>query len=148
MVDIYYIMLRMQKLIKFWSPAIIWAFIIFIFSSFQVGSSSEFYWKDFIIKKTAHIVEYGILATLFYRAMVNSDVKKKKAMWCSILIALFYGLTDEFHQSFTPGREPRLRDVLIDTTGAIIFIYGILENIKKMPQIIQNMYNKYQITNI
>jgi len=55
-----------------------------------------------------------------FRKMLHedSDIEKKKAIWLSILIAFLYGLTDEFHQSFTPGREPRIRDVAFDTIGA------------------------------
>lgn len=106
-----------MKLLKYWLPPILWGLIIFSFSSLQVGSSNEIYWKDFLIKKTAHVVEYAILAVLLYRAMINSEVNKKKAFFISIIIAGLYGLTDEFHQSFTPGREPKIRDVFIDTIG-------------------------------
>ncbi len=113
----------------------------------QVGSASEFYWKDFVFKKTAHIFEYGILATLMYRGLTGSKVEKKKAMYFAVLTAFMYGLTDEFHQSFTPGRGPKFTDVLIDTTGATIFVFGIIKNIKKMPQTLQNIYTKYQINN-
>lgn len=136
---------RMVKIVKFWLPPFLWAIIIFTFSSMQVGSSSEFYWKDFLVKKTAHIIEYGIFATLIYRALVNSGVHKRKAMWYSVAIAMFYGITDEIHQSFTPGRGPAVRDVLIDTLGAGLFIFGILVNIKKMPVFLQDLYSKYQI---
>lgn len=138
---------KFKRILKYWFPPFVWALIIFTFSSFQVGSSSEFYWKDFVVKKTAHVIEYGIFATLIYRALINSKIENKKAMWYAVLIALFYGMTDEFHQSFTPGRGPKFTDVLIDTTGATIFIYGIVENIKKMPQALQNIYTKYQINN-
>lgn len=111
----------------------------------QVGSASEFYWKDFLVKKTAHIFEYGILATLIYRGLINSKVEKKKAMYFAVLTAFLYGLTDEFHQSFTPGRGSKFTDVLIDTTGATIFVFGIIGNIKKIPTTIQNIYLKYRI---
>lgn len=135
------------KVFNYWLPPIIWGTIIFSFSSLHTISTTDFYLGDFLIKKTAHIMEYGIFATLLYRALVNSNIKKENAMWISILIAFSYGMTDEFHQSFTPGRTPTVRDVLIDTAGASIFIYGIIGNIKKMPKIIQNLYNRYQISN-
>src|SRR3989339_466212 len=109
-----------MKLLKYWLPPILWGLIIFSFSSLQVGSSNEIYWKDFVIKKTAHVVEYAILAVLLYRAMIGSDVEKKKAIIFSMLIVSLYGFTDEFHQSFTPGREPRIRDVIIDTIGGAL----------------------------
>ena len=150
MVDIYYIikcMQKIKKLLNFWLPPILWALLIFNFSSFPTVKTSEFFLGDFLLKKTAHIVEYGVLATLLYRAMINSGIEKKKAMWIAVVTAVLYGITDEIHQSFTPGRGPAVRDVIIDTIGASIFIFGILKNIKKMPLIIQNMYNRYQISN-
>lgn len=134
-----------MKVLKFWLPPILWGLVIFSFSSYPVGVATEIYWKDFIIKKTAHVIEYGILATLLYRAMVNSDVEKRKAMWISILISFLYGITDEFHQSFTPGREPNTRDVFIDTIGASIFMYGIIGNINKMPEKIKLIAKKFDI---
>ncbi|MDO8340585.1 MAG: VanZ family protein [Candidatus Woesebacteria bacterium] len=134
-----------MKILKFWLPPILWGLVIFSFSSFKVGTATEIYWKDFVIKKTAHIIEYGILATLLYRAMVNSDIEKKKAMWLSILIAFLYGLTDEFHQSFTPGRQPHLRDVIVDTIGASIFMFGVVGNISKMPEKFQNFAKRFDL---
>lgn len=109
--------------LSLWTPPVIWAGLIFLFSSLTVTPTSEFYWKDFIIKKTAHIVEYGVFATLLYRALRGSGVEKLNAALISILIAVVYGATDEFHQSFTPGREPRVRDVVFDTIGAVAGIY-------------------------
>ena len=123
-----------MKILKFWLPPILWGLVIFSFSSFKVGTATEIYWKDFIIKKTAHVIEYGILATLLYRAMVNSDIEKKKAIWLSILIAFLYGLTDEFHQSFTPGREPHLRDVIIDTIGGALGVLTFCKVLEKYPK--------------
>lgn len=111
---------KLQKLVNYWIPPILWALVIFSFSSMQVTGTVDVYWKDFILKKSAHIIEYGILAILLYRAFVNSNIPKQKALFLSILIAGLYGVSDEFHQSFTPGREPRLRDVVIDTIGATI----------------------------
>lgn len=140
-------MQKVKTLLNLWAPVLFWMALIFTFSSIQVGSASEFYWKDFIVKKTAHIIEYGVLATLVYRALINSSVAKNKSMWMSVLIAFLYGLTDEFHQSFTPGRGPKFTDVLIDTFGATLFIYGIVNNVKKMPKVIKDQLNKISINN-
>jgi VanZ family protein len=56
-------------------------------------------------------------------------------MLYSVALAFLYGATDEFHQSFTPGRGPKFTDVLIDTFGATIFLYGIVTNIKRIPRL-------------
>src|SRR3989338_6887274 len=110
--DIYYIikcMQKIKKILKFWFPPVLWAGLIFTFSSFPTGTTTDFYLGDFLIKKTAHIVEYGIFATLIFRGLINSNVKKEKAMWFAVILAFLYGITDEYHQSFTPGRGPAVR---------------------------------------
>jgi len=135
--------MKIQTLFKRWLPPLVWALVIFLFSSFPTGTTTNFYLGDFIVKKSAHIIEYGILATLLYRALINSGVDKKKAMWLAVLIAFFYGITDEVHQSYTPGRGPKFTDVLIDAFGASLFIFGIIVNMKKMPLFLQKVYSKY-----
>lgn len=109
--------------IKYWAPPIFWAIVIFLFSSLSVTPATEIYWQDFILKKTAHVIEYGIFAVLLYRALRSEGVEKMSAGLISILIAVLYGASDEFHQGFTPGREPRVRDVAFDTIGAIAGVY-------------------------
>lgn len=108
----------LKKVFNYWFPPLIWTLVIFTFSSFSTPSTSVIYWQDFIVKKTAHMLEYGIFALLLYRALRAYEMDKTKAVILSILFAGIYGLTDEFHQSFTPGREPRIRDVAFDTIGA------------------------------
>lgn len=105
--------------ISSWAPPLLWAIVIFLFSSLSVQPAARVYWQDFLIKKTAHVIEYGILAVLLYRALRREGIAKPKAGVVAILISIFYGVSDEFHQGFTPGREPRARDVAFDTIGAI-----------------------------
>ena len=129
--------------ISLWLPVFLWSGVIFLFSSFPTTTTTTFYLGDFLLKKSAHVIEYGIFATLVYRALINSNVSKSKSMWLSVLIAFLYGLTDEFHQSFTPGRGPKFTDVLIDTFGATLFIYGIVNRLNKMPSIIAVFLKKW-----
>lgn len=123
----------MKKFVKFWLPVGVWVLTIFIFSSIPTKPVSEVYWKDFFVKKLAHIVEYGILSTLIYRALINFGMDKKRSAIYSVLSAIFYGITDEFHQSFTPGREPKARDIIFDTIGASSAIYLIWNLLPKAP---------------
>jgi len=128
-VVIYYIMQNTRmfkdknKTIKFlslWLPAMVWATVIFLFSNFPSIKTTDFFLSDFIFKKTAHLLEYGILSILVFRALEGSYINIKKAMIVSILISFLYAVSDEFHQSFIPGREPTIRDIIIDTIGATI----------------------------
>ena len=123
-----------KRILKLWYPPLSWALIIFILSSFPTVETTEIYWQDFVLKKTAHIIEYGIFATLFYRALINSGIERKKAGLWAIFISLLYGITDEYHQSFVPGREPRIRDLVFDTIGAYLAIYIIWRYLPKAPK--------------
>lgn len=135
-----------SHILRFFLPVILWAGVIFAFSSQPTGGASQIEWQDFIIKKSAHIFVYFVLSVLLYRSMINSGVQKKKAMYTAILLCMFYGVTDEFHQSFTPGREPTLRDVIIDTIGASLAIYYIWKLLPKAPPRLRNLAKNYQLS--
>ena len=133
-------------ILRFWLPFIFWLGVIFAFSSNPTTRASEIHWQDFIIKKTAHIVEYFIFSLLLYRALLNSGVRSKRIFAFIVFTAFLYGMSDEFHQSFTPGRDPQPRDVMFDVTGALLFVYFLkkivpnnkkLTNLSKMIQLMK-----------
>ena len=134
------------KIIRFWLPVIFWAALIFTFSSEALPVTSKFYWKDFVVKKTAHLIEYSVFAMLLFRAFINSGVGRKKAAIYTIIIAIIYGVTDEFHQSFTPGREPRLRDLGFDTIGAGLATYYLWKLLPKAPKKLRTWAEKLQLS--
>ena len=105
---------------KYWWPTVVWAAVIFGFSSKPTLITSHIYWQDFVVKKIAHLFVYAVLAVLLYRSLKHTTkLNKTYLLLFTITITTLYALSDEFHQSFTPGREPRLRDVAIDVVGAI-----------------------------
>ena len=128
-----------------WTPVLIWAIVIFSFSASPTNSVSEIHWQDFIVKKTAHIVEYGIFAFLLYRSFRLSHLEKKKALLYSFLISVTYGITDEFHQTFTPGRESRIRDVAFDTLGSALSLYFIYRILPKSSGKIKLLAKSFKI---
>lgn len=77
---------------------------------------------------------FGILAAFYYRALIGDGMDKKKAVFTAIIMSAVYGATDELHQTFTQGREARIRDVLIDASGALVFGYSIYYLLPKMPK--------------
>lgn len=95
--------------------------MIFGFSALPINHEAQFSWTDFIIKKTAHVAEYAILYWLVWRAWSNQGKKAtvKVFLW-SFIFSLFYALSDEWHQTLTPGREGTLRDVGFDTLGIFL----------------------------
>ena len=107
----------MAKL-KYWLPSFIWMGLIFFLSSRPSITTSAVDWQDFVIKKTAHFIEYFILsALLFYSLRHSTGWSTAKIALVSFFASVFYAATDEFHQSFIPGRTPRVRDILIDALG-------------------------------
>ncbi len=124
----------LAKLLRFWLPPVIWGILIFSVSSTSVPQVSTVYTVDFTLHKLAHVFEYSMLGILIYRALIQENISRREAVVYSIIIAAFYGFTDEFHQSFTPHRTTRLRDVIIDTIGAsggILIVWKLLPKAPK-----------------
>ena len=114
-----------SKRIQYWLPTFLWAILIFSFSSQSTLSTSKVYWQDFVIKKSAHLFVYAVLAVLLYRSLRHTTgLNRFYLLLFTITIITLYAITDEFHQSFTPGRGPHLRDIIIDVIGAGIGLYG------------------------
>ena len=73
------------------------------------------------VRKLAHSSVYFVLCTLILLELsFNYDLSIKKRCIIAILFCFLYSLTDEFHQTFVPGRSGELKDCLIDTLGASI----------------------------
>jgi VanZ family protein len=96
-----------------WLPVLVWAGVIFAFSSIPSLNSGLGTW-DYVLRKGAHMTEYAILAGLLIRATGSFA-------W-AFGIAVAYAATDEFHQTFVRGRHGSPIDVGIDAVGALIGI--------------------------
>lgn len=73
---------------------------------------------SYLVRKAGHFTEYLILAILFLRYRKEREPSEKSA-FCALLFVFLYAASDEFHQSFIPGRGPAFSDVLIDTAGGL-----------------------------
>ena len=65
-----------------------------------------------------HFGAYGILAALAFWALTPYLRSTRTRALTTMLVVLAYGISDEFHQSFVPGRSPDLKDILVDMMGA------------------------------
>jgi len=83
---------------------------------------------DYPVRKCAHGAEYALLALLLLFLFASFEAKGYKQYMLALGIAVFYAMTDEFHQLFVPGRSGNIIDVLIDSFGAgvgcLIFSLG------------------------
>ena len=67
-----------------------------------------------------------MLALLIFRALKNTyNLTQKKVNLLSVFFASLYGVTDEYHQSYTSGREPTARDAIFDFVGAFLAVFII-----------------------
>jgi hypothetical protein len=107
-----------------WLPALIWMAVIFI-SSGQTGDDMGVllpFFQNLFPAMTdfnwGHFIAYFILAWTFYFALGAYGTLRSKAL--VVFLCFLYGITDEYHQSFVPGRYPDLLDLRNDTIGAAL----------------------------
>ena len=128
------------KFVKEWLPVLLWAIVIFLFSTehFAAPQSSRIlgpllHWLfpditaervssiQFVIRKFAHWFEYFVLAVLLYRALYAESGGRSSVRPAAMTMAfaLVWAITDEFHQSLVPSRTASPVDVMIDGFGAL-----------------------------
>jgi len=79
--------------------------------------------------KIFHFIVYAALSSAIFGSIIKSKNNHNKALFISIFLAVLYGLSDEFHQSFVPGRECSLLDLLADFLGAA---FGAAKSLKSL----------------
>lgn len=82
----------------------------------------------FLVRKCAHLSEYAVLAMLVWRARrrhlrITTHSWPWPAAAEALWFAVLYAATDELHQTFVPSREGCLRDVCIDSSGAVAGLF-------------------------
>lgn len=98
---------------KRWLPVVAYAALIFYLSS-KTGHQLPRWWF-MRYDKVLHACEYGGLGFLLTNAL------GARRWWLAALVALLFGVTDEFHQTFVPGRQGNdLGDLTADAVGATL----------------------------
>lgn len=132
----------MQRFLKNWLPVLVWLGVIFLGSTDLMSAehTSRFIvpflrWLKpdispeslasihFIVRKGTHLSEYAVLTLLVLRAAVSmTNLKRSTPILClSVWVACaLAAATDEFHQTFVPSRGGSVRDLIIDSAGAIL----------------------------
>ncbi len=95
-----------------------------LYSDFEIFSaerqSNITYTITFLVRKTAHFLEYFILGIL---SVITAFTYKKNKLFFKIfgavMFSILYAVSDEVHQYFVPGRACRLLDICIDSAGSI-----------------------------
>lgn len=110
--------------------AVAYAALIFILSaSPSISPPPGFVLED----KIYHFIEYGIFSFLLFLAFFTSgkEFLKKHVFLLSVLIGTAYGLSDEIHQKFVPGRSSEFLDFVADSLGIVLVQIGIWFYLKK-----------------
>jgi VanZ family protein len=102
-----------SRLLTVWLPVVVWAAVIFTFSSIPSLSTGFGIW-DTILRKGAHVTEYAVLGGLLYRAL------GREALALALAAGIAYAATDELHQHFVRGRHASPVDVAIDAVGVAL----------------------------
>ena len=94
-----------------------YAYLIFVASSEDTSSITIPPYVD----KLIHFVEFGILCLALCWSLSSAQVGSKEIYKIILAIGItsLYGISDEFHQSFTPHRSADVFDWLADTVGAV-----------------------------
>jgi VanZ family protein len=98
-----------------WALAALYCLAIFLLSSRtpQRLPASPFAHAD----KLVHAVEYAVLGGLLARALGGRGLGWTGCL-LAVALAATYGASDEWHQSFVPGRDSSIADLVADTIGA------------------------------
>ncbi len=121
---------------KYWVPPFLYMALIFVVSSLEQPPlpMPEFEWLT--IDKLYHFVEYAVLGGLLAIAFVKAKpaVVPSKLIWLvAMVLSILYGASDEWHQTFVPGRFATLADWVADALGSIAGVLAVyLYHKKKM----------------
>jgi VanZ family protein len=113
-----------SRALSLWLPVVVWAAVIFAFSSIPSLSTGLGVW-DTILRKGAHLTEYAILGALLLRALGRELP--------AFVAGMAYAATDEVHQHFVRGRHASPVDVLIDTVGLAVGILALRRLLRTRP---------------
>ena len=125
-----------RKAVPVYIVTILYAALIFHLSSMDSPKGTGDWGgilADLFQDKTNHIIEYFILGVLLYvcfhltplsydKFPTKLDTPHKKRSAATLLLGTFYGVTDEIHQLFVPGRNSSVIDVMADALGVLIAV--------------------------
>ncbi len=98
-----------------WGPVVAWMAVIFVLSSRStVPGFGRF--PDLV----THGIGYLVLSFLATRALWLGPRLLPSRLLLAVALATAYGVSDEIHQAFVPGRQPDPWDVGKDALGAVL----------------------------
>lgn len=112
----------MNRALRAWGPAALWAAVLFGLSSLSsIPGSHLFPHED----KVGHFFLYGVMGATLARARTVLG-PRHAPHWALLTMGLAYGALDELHQSFVPGRDPDIRDWVVDGIAVALWYAATL----------------------
>ena len=78
--------------------------------------------REKLFFKSAHLIAYAMLAWCWWRALAPQHKTRWPVLLAALGLTILYGVSDEIHQLFVPGRHGQVADVLFDAAGALLMI--------------------------
>lgn len=109
------------------AAAVAWAVLLFVLSAQHGLTTPDIFLAQ---DKAAHFLAYAGLGFLLARASYPENNVRGWHVLIIATMAALYGITDEIHQSFVPGRDASVFDWIADTLGgtcaalATYFLHG------------------------
>jgi len=111
--------LHFKRLIPYWFP--VWSWVVFIWFMSSRSSFDNIPWR---LDPAWHLFAFGFLAFWIYRAFRSYTFPVLDSYILATVGSFLYGVLDEIHQIFVPGRSFSTFDMLTDLFG--IFILGLI----------------------
>ncbi|MCR4435356.1 MAG: VanZ family protein [Clostridiales bacterium] len=86
---------------------------------------------NFILRKSAHFLEYFLLAVLAYRILLFYHIPLWKSRWMTFFFCMIFAFLDELHQRMVAGRTPSFRDVTIDAAGILFALFVVKQRMRR-----------------
>ena len=122
--------LEKRKVYLVYVPLIIYWIILFTATSLPAANLPSVAISD----KIKHFgAFFGLSVLLSLTLLYQSKVLlfKKFFLATAFIISSFYGLLDEIHQSFVPGRNNEFLDWVADSLGAAVGVFVVFYLLKK-----------------
>ena len=103
--------------VRYQAPAVACAILIFGLSSIPGTTLQSYPFVSF--DKLLHILEFGVFGYLLALALERNTATWVREHWLSIaiIVGILYGVADEWHQGFVPGRTAAAADAVADGIG-------------------------------
>jgi VanZ family protein len=106
-----------------WLAPLVWMALIFALSGTPADRIPKVGTFDQLVKKGGHMLAYALLTVLWLRPL-EGRLPTRTAAFLASGIALLYAISDEYHQTFVPGRDGNGVDVMIDGVGVLGALLG------------------------